>query len=60
MFFIVSLQISKLEKDLGRLHDPLQIHLPPNYVNKGGEEKRSPLSKIKDMLEETSKKMKIT
>ncbi|XP_053603099.1 calcium uniporter protein, mitochondrial isoform X1 [Plodia interpunctella] len=50
-------EINKLEKDLARLRDPLQIHLPSPT---GGDDKRSPLSKIKDMLEETSKKMKIT
>ncbi|XP_049866412.1 calcium uniporter protein, mitochondrial isoform X2 [Pectinophora gossypiella] len=53
-------QVNKLEKDLHRLHDPLQIHLPTSYVEKLKEDKRSPLSKIKDMLEETGKKMKIT
>lgn len=54
------LQIDKLEKDLGRLRDPLHIHLPSSYVEKTADDKRSPLTKIKDMLEETSKKMKIT
>ncbi|XP_037299459.1 calcium uniporter protein, mitochondrial isoform X2 [Manduca sexta] len=53
-------EIDKLEKDLARLRDPLQIHLPSSYVEKGVDDKRSPLTKIKDMLEETSKKMKIT
>ncbi|XP_050557061.1 calcium uniporter protein, mitochondrial isoform X2 [Spodoptera frugiperda] len=55
-------EIAKLEKDLNRLRDPLHIHLPSNLGGKGGgaDDKRSPLSKIKDMLEETSKKMKIT
>ncbi|XP_063821068.1 calcium uniporter protein, mitochondrial isoform X2 [Ostrinia nubilalis] len=53
-------EIDKLEKDLGRLRDPLHIHLPASYVEKSGDDKRSPLTKIKDMLEETSKKMKIT
>ncbi|CAG9132795.1 unnamed protein product [Plutella xylostella] len=49
-------EVSKLEKDLARLRDPLHIHLPPATPA----ERRSPLTKIKDMLEETSKKMKIT
>ncbi|XP_004931989.1 calcium uniporter protein, mitochondrial [Bombyx mori] len=53
-------QIAKLEKDLARLRDPLQIHLPSMYVEKTTDDRRSPLTKIKDMLEETSKKMKIT
>ncbi|XP_022816071.1 calcium uniporter protein, mitochondrial isoform X3 [Spodoptera litura] len=55
-------EIAKVEKDLNRLRDPLHIHLPSNLGGKGGgaDDKRSPLSKIKDMLEETSKKMKIT
>nr|XP_021188669.1 calcium uniporter protein, mitochondrial isoform X1 [Helicoverpa armigera] len=52
-------EIAKLEKDLSRLRDPLHIHLPPP-LKSGDSDKRSPLSKIKDMLEETSKKMKIT
>lgn len=56
----ITFQKNKLEKDIARLRDPLQIHLPPSYVEKLTEDKRSPLSKIKDMLEETSKKMKIT
>ncbi|CAH0626760.1 unnamed protein product [Chrysodeixis includens] len=53
-------EVAKVEKDLGRLRDPLHIHLPASYQIKGGDDKRSPLTKIKDMLEETSKKMKIT
>ncbi|KAJ2946908.1 hypothetical protein O0L34_g16247 [Tuta absoluta] len=55
-------EISKLERDLNRLHDPLQIHLPSEYVEKvkSGDDKRSPLTKIKNMLEETGKKMKFT
>ncbi|CAB3243367.1 unnamed protein product, partial [Arctia plantaginis] len=51
--------IAKVEKDLGRLRDPLHIHLPSCDI-KSWDDKRSPLTKIKDMLEETSKKMKIT
>ncbi|XP_045493331.1 calcium uniporter protein, mitochondrial isoform X2 [Colias croceus] len=50
-------EIDKLQKDLNRLRDPLNIHLPPPIK---AEEKRSPLTKIKDMLEETTKKIKIT
>ncbi|XP_038210211.1 calcium uniporter protein, mitochondrial isoform X2 [Zerene cesonia] len=50
-------EIDKLQKDLNRLRDPLHIHLPPPIKV---EEKRSPLTKIKDMLEETTKKIKIT
>ncbi|XP_026751427.2 calcium uniporter protein, mitochondrial [Galleria mellonella] len=53
-------EVDKLQKDLARLRDPLQIHLPLTNVDKAGDSKRSPLTKIKDMLEETSKKMKIT
>ncbi|KAL0840114.1 hypothetical protein ABMA28_015421 [Loxostege sticticalis] len=53
-------EIDKLEKDLNRLRDPLNIHLPASYVEKIGDDKRGTLTKIKDMLEETSKKMKIT
>ncbi|XP_013177900.1 PREDICTED: calcium uniporter protein, mitochondrial [Papilio xuthus] len=53
-------EIDKLQKDLARLRDPLHIHLPTSYSPKSGEEKRSPLTKLKDMLDETSKKMKIT
>lgn len=56
----ITFQINKLEKDLGRLRDPLQIHLPSSYVEKMEEDKRSPLSKIKNIIEETSKKIKIT
>lgn len=52
--------MDKLQKDLARLRDPLHIHLPPSHELKGGDDKRSPLTKIKDMLEETGKKMKIT
>ncbi|KOB65912.1 Uncharacterized protein OBRU01_22062, partial [Operophtera brumata] len=51
-------EVDKLQKDLARLHDPLQIHLPPTLGARV--DTRSPLTKIKDMLEETSKKMKIT
>ncbi|XP_072940909.1 calcium uniporter protein, mitochondrial [Epargyreus clarus] len=51
-------EIDKLQKDLARLRDPLQIHLPPGYEK--DDDKRSPLTKIKDMLEGTTKKMKIT
>lgn len=54
-------QINKLEKDLSRLRDPLQIHLPPNYApSKLENVKKSPLNKIKDMLEGTTKKIKLT
>ncbi|XP_041976691.1 calcium uniporter protein, mitochondrial isoform X2 [Aricia agestis] len=52
-------EVDKVAKDLARLRDPLSIHLPTSYV-KADIDKRSPLTKIKDMLEETSKKMKIT
>ncbi|VVD04081.1 unnamed protein product [Leptidea sinapis] len=53
-------EVDKLQKDLARLRDPLNIHLPENYKIPKDDTKRSPLTKIKDMLEETSKKMKIT
>ncbi|XP_013136160.1 PREDICTED: calcium uniporter protein, mitochondrial [Papilio polytes] len=53
-------EIDKLQKDLARLKDPLHIHLPTSYAPKTGDEKRSPLTKLKEMLDETSKKMKIT
>ncbi|XP_039748575.1 calcium uniporter protein, mitochondrial isoform X2 [Pararge aegeria] len=51
-------EVDKLQKDLARLRDPLQIHLPGTLNTP--DTKRSPLTKIKDMLEETTKKMKIT
>ncbi|XP_046960247.1 calcium uniporter protein, mitochondrial [Vanessa cardui] len=53
-------EMDKLQKDLARLRDPLHIHLPPSNTYKIDDIKRSPLTKIKDMLEETTKKMKIT
>ncbi|XP_045446350.1 calcium uniporter protein, mitochondrial [Melitaea cinxia] len=53
-------EVDKLQKDLARLRDPLNIHLPPSDTYKIEDIKRSPLTKIKDMLEETTKKMKIT
>ncbi|XP_063532502.1 calcium uniporter protein, mitochondrial [Cydia strobilella] len=52
-------EIDKLQKDLARLHDPLHIHMLPKR-GPPASEKRSPLTKIKDMIEETGKKMKIT
>ncbi|XP_023947098.1 calcium uniporter protein, mitochondrial [Bicyclus anynana] len=52
-------EVDKVQKDLARLRDPLHIHLPP-LTGKSEDSKRSPLTKIKDMLEETTKKMKIT
>ncbi|XP_047521468.1 calcium uniporter protein, mitochondrial [Pieris napi] len=51
-------EIDKLQKDLAKLRDPLNIHLPEHLKVEGA--KRSPLTKIKDMIEETSKKIKMT
>ncbi|CAK1552859.1 unnamed protein product [Leptosia nina] len=51
-------EVDKLQKDLARLRDPLHIHLPLH--SKAEDTKRSPLTKIKDMLEETTKKIKMT
>lgn len=61
---MLNFQIDKVETDLRRLRDPLQIHLPPSYTSKIAEledtldQKKSPLAKLKSIIEDTSKKIK--